>query len=192
MDSLQELQSEVINLQLEAIQARIDELSTPSNPYETTFQHLERFVRLIELRLILYKEERKRQEEQEQLKWEQERRERENFMNSFPSREAYWLHCTMEEHRRTIAEFERTLSPEEAAELKRVRNDRRTVRAQITKTVNKLNAALASESKTAVKMYVTDLTEIKKKLSNKDEDVWALMSDDCVVADQAIGLEWSD
>ena len=55
MDSLQELQSEVINLQLEAIQARIDELSTPSNPYETTFQHLERFVRLIELRLIMIK-----------------------------------------------------------------------------------------------------------------------------------------
>ena len=108
MDSLQELQSEVINLQIEAIQARIDELSTPSNPYETTFQHLERFVRLIELRLILYKEERKRQEEQEQLKWEQEQAQQQN---------AYWLTNTMEEHKRTIAEFERTLSPEDTAEI---------------------------------------------------------------------------
>ena len=179
MDSLQELQSEVINLQLEAIQARIDELSTPSNPYETPVQHLERLERLIKLRLILM---RKRQE-QEQLKWEQEQAQQQN---------AYWLTNTMEEHKRTIAEFERALSPEDLAELKRVKNDRRTVRAQITKTVNKMNAALASENKTAVKMFVAELTKIQEKLSNNDEGVWALMSDDCVVADQAIGLEWSD
>ena len=60
------------------------------------------------------------------------RRDRERQEQKRIYREAYLLHCTMDAHKRTIAEFERTLSPEEAAELKRVRNDRRTVRAQIT------------------------------------------------------------
>ena len=96
------------------------------------------------------------------------------------------------EHKRTIAEFERNLSPEEAAEFNKAKNDRRTVRAQITKTVNKMKTALTSENKTAVKRLVTELTKIQEKLAAKDEDVWAWMSDDCVKADQAIGAEWSD
>ena len=102
------------------------------------------------------------------------------------------LQGTMDAHKRTIAEFEKTLSPEEAAGLKQIRTERRSVRAQITKTVNKLDAANASEDKFAVKRLVMELTEFQKKLSIKDEDVWALLSDDCVEADQAIGAEWSD
>ena len=102
------------------------------------------------------------------------------------------LQGIMDAHKRTIAEFERTLSPEDAEGLKKVRNDRRTVRALITKTVNKLNAALASEDKIAIKRFMAELTDVQKKLTAKDQDVWALMSDDCVMADQAIGAEWSD
>ena len=102
------------------------------------------------------------------------------------------LQGTMDAHKRTIAEFEKTLSPEEAAGLKQIRTERRSVRAQITKTVNKLNAAIASEGKVAIKMFVAELTKIQEKLSIKDEDVWAFLSDDCVIADQAIGAEWSD
>ena len=70
------------------------------------------------------------------------------------------LQGTMDAHKRTIAEFEKTLSPEEAAGLKQIRTERRSVRAQITKTVNKLNAAIASESKVAIKMFVAELTKI--------------------------------
>ena len=91
MDSLQEhrqefhaiLESDVINLQLEAVTALINELDTPSNPYETTKQYTARLGRLKDLyglKLSLLEE-------------------RENFMNSFPSREAYLLHCAMEEHK---------------------------------------------------------------------------------------------
>ena len=88
--------------------------------------------------------------------------------------------------------MKKTLSREETTELKKVRNDRRTVRALITKTVNKLDAALASEDKIAIKRFMAELTDVQKKLTAKDQDVWALMSDDCVMADQAIGAEWSD
>ena len=102
------------------------------------------------------------------------------------------LQGTMDAHKRTIAEFERTLSPEDAEGLKKVRNERRTVRAQITKTINKLNAAVTSENKIAIKRFVTELTKILDDLMAKDKEVWALMSDDCVEADQAIGAEWSD
>ena len=129
---------------------------------------------------------------EERRELEQKRRERESFMNSFPSRGAYWLHCTMEEHKRTIAEFERTLSPEDTAELNRARNERRTVRAHIKKTVNKLRAACASEDKFTVKRLVTEMSKIQDKLTEKDEAVWALLPDDTVVADQAIGEEWPD
>ena len=61
------------------------------------------------------------------------------------------LQGTMDAHKRTIAEFERTLSPEDAEELKKMRNERKAVRIQITKTVNKLDAAIASGDKFAVK-----------------------------------------
>ena len=96
------------------------------------------------------------------------------------------LEDTMEVLKHEIAEFEKTLSPEEAAILKQTRNERRTVRAQITKAVNKLDAALTSADKFAVKRIVAELTKIQEKLSLKDEDVWALMSDKCVLADQAM------
>ena len=74
------------------------------------------------------------------------------------------LFGTMDAHKRTIADFEKTLSPEDAAGLKQIRNERRTVRAQITKTINKLDAALVSENKIAVKMFVSEFTKIQDKL----------------------------
>ena len=72
------------------------------------------------------------------------------------------LQGTMDAHKRTIAEFERTLSPEDAEELKKMRNERKAVRIQMTKTVNKLNTALASEDKIAIKRFMAELTDVQK------------------------------
>ena len=66
------------------------------------------------------------------------------------------------------------------------------MRTQITKVANKLQTAITNANQFLVKNLREDLSNTHKRLEEKDEAVWALLSDDTVAADQAIGEEWSD
>ena len=103
MDSLQEIRQEFSSL-LES-----GETLDPPHSTESNIEKLRR--KLDELK----RQDREREQVQKQ-------QEQERIYSEFPSREAYLLHCTMDAYKRTIADFEKTLSPEDAAELKRATN----------------------------------------------------------------------
>ena len=70
--------------------------------------------------------------------------------------------------------------------------ERRSIRGQITKAVNKLTKDIDSGKKHAISFSRTILSEALKELDKKDNEVWAFYDDDAMAADMEQGESWTE